>query len=113
MPKLPDASMLLNSASFSSVTAGTDHASQVAAAMATRKKRDSNNLEATTSMSQQHPRSKVAKGGTLPHTKNVFDTAGGILVPPQLRGRSVKLSFAMYIDLRYCGDWYDCVIVQC
>ncbi|KAH7570617.1 hypothetical protein ACOSP7_018907 [Xanthoceras sorbifolium] len=83
--KLPDASLLLNSSAFSAVT-GTDHASLVAAAMAesaTRKKRDSNGLASTLL-----PRSKVPKGGTLPHTKNVLDTAGGLLVPPQISGRS-------------------------
>ncbi|KAK3223899.1 hypothetical protein Dsin_010924 [Dipteronia sinensis] len=83
--KLPDASLLLNSSDFSAVV-GTDHASRVAAAMAesaTRKKRDSNGLASTLL-----PRSKVPKGGTLHHTKNVLDTAGGLLVPPQLRGRS-------------------------
>ncbi|KAK0574231.1 hypothetical protein LWI29_020115 [Acer saccharum] len=83
--KLPDASLLLNSSDFSTVT-GSDHASRVAAAMAesaTRKKRDSNGLASTLL-----PRSKVPKGGTLHHTKNVLDTAGGLLVPPQLRGRS-------------------------
>ncbi|XP_031284815.1 uncharacterized protein LOC116143509 [Pistacia vera] len=80
--KLPDASMLLNSTTVS-VVGGKDHASRVAAAMAesATRKRDSNGLPSTL------PRSKIPKG-TLPHSKNVLDTAGGLLVPPQLSGRS-------------------------
>ncbi|KAJ9189340.1 hypothetical protein P3X46_000648 [Hevea brasiliensis] len=83
---LPDASLLLNSPSVSLLTAtgtGTDHASRVAAAMAesASRKRDSHGLPSSL------PRSKVPKG-TLPHTKMVPDTVGGILVPPQLSGRS-------------------------
>ncbi|OWM78418.1 hypothetical protein CDL15_Pgr016142 [Punica granatum] len=82
--KLPDVSLLLNSPTLSStVSSGGDHASRVAAAMAESalRKRDSN------APSSSAPRSKVPRG-TLPHTKNVPDTGGGLLVPPQLSGRS-------------------------
>ncbi|XP_044489855.1 uncharacterized protein LOC123214167 [Mangifera indica] len=80
--KLPDASMLLNSTTISLVS-GNDHASRVAAAMAesATRKRDANGLSSTL------PRRKIPKG-TLPHSKNVLDTAGGSLLPPQLSGRS-------------------------
>lgn len=80
--KLPDASLLLNSPTVS-LLSGTDHASRVAFAMAgsASRKRDSNGL------SPNLPRTKVPKG-TLPHTKSFPDTVGGILVPPQLTGRS-------------------------
>ncbi|XP_038722385.1 uncharacterized protein LOC120014492 [Tripterygium wilfordii] len=60
--QLPDASFLLN-----------EHGSK--------KKRDSNGLS-----SSQLPRSKVPRG-TLLHTRNLPDTGGGMLVPPQLSGR--------------------------
>ena len=85
--KLPDASELLNSPDFScNALSGTDHSSRVAAAMAqsasSSRKRDSIGLASSL------PRSKVPKG-TLPHSKNVPDTVGGMLVPPQLSGRSV------------------------
>ncbi|KAH7528030.1 uncharacterized protein LOC107417804 [Ziziphus jujuba] len=82
--KLPDASLLLNSPDFSSnMVSATDHSSLVAAAMAENasRKRDSKGLASSL------PRSKVPKG-SLPHSKNVPDTVGGMLVPPQLSGRS-------------------------
>ncbi|KDP37502.1 hypothetical protein JCGZ_05941 [Jatropha curcas] len=86
--KLPDASLLLNSPTVSFVTGtgtrtGTDHTSRVAVAMAesASRKRESNGLSSTS------PRNKVPKGN-LPHTKNVPDTVGSVLVPPQLSGRS-------------------------
>ncbi|KAJ4849531.1 hypothetical protein Tsubulata_029147 [Turnera subulata] len=84
LEKLPDASFLLNSPSLSLSSIGTDHASRVSAAMAENasRKRDVSGL-ASSSLS----RSKVLKG-TLPHTKRVPDTVGGVLVPPQLKGRS-------------------------
>uniref|UniRef100_A0A2P2QPV0 Uncharacterized protein MANES_04G064100 n=1 Tax=Rhizophora mucronata TaxID=61149 RepID=A0A2P2QPV0_RHIMU len=80
--KLPDASLLLNSPDILSVT-GTDHASRVSAAMAENasRKRDSNVMPFAL------PRSKLPRG-TLLHSKNVPDTVGGLLVPPQLSGRS-------------------------
>ncbi|XP_065868980.1 uncharacterized protein [Euphorbia lathyris] len=80
--KLPDASLLLNSPTVSLLT-GTDHASRVAVAMAesASRKRDSNELPSVLT------RSKVPKG-SLRNTKTVPDTGGGMLVPPQLTGRS-------------------------
>lgn len=81
--KLPDASLLLNSPSMP-VGHFTDHSSRVAAAMAENesRKRDTN-VSAST-----YPRSKIPKG-TLPHMKNIPETGSGLLVPPQLAGRSV------------------------
>ncbi|XP_058107271.1 uncharacterized protein LOC131250895 [Magnolia sinica] len=82
--KLPDASLLLDSPSLPShQVSSSDHYSRVAAAMAesASRKRESNG-----SMSS-HPRSKHPRGN-LPHSRNVPDTVGGRLVPPQLRGRS-------------------------
>ncbi|XP_009588783.1 uncharacterized protein [Nicotiana tomentosiformis] len=80
--KLPDASLLLNSPSMP-VGHFTDHSSRVAAAMAENasRKRDTN-VSAST-----YPRSKIPKG-TLPHMKNIPETGSGLLVPPQLAGRS-------------------------
>ncbi|XP_060217444.1 uncharacterized protein LOC132644827 [Lycium barbarum] len=82
--KLPDASLLLNSPSMlGHLGHSTDHSSRVAAAMAENasRKRDVN-VSAST-----YPRSKIPKG-TLPHMKNVPETGGGLLLPPQLTGRS-------------------------
>ncbi|RWR74731.1 anion exchange protein 3 isoform X1 [Cinnamomum micranthum f. kanehirae] len=83
--KLPDASMLLNSPTFSShQMSSDDHSSRVAAAMAesASRKRESNG-------SMLPPRSKLPKGNLLYSRKvPVPDTVGGLLVPPQLRGRS-------------------------
>lgn len=83
--RLPDASLLLSSpAMSSSLLNGSDHSIRVAAAMAENatRKRDSNG-----SASAVLPRRKVPRG-TLPHSRNVPDTVGGVLVPPQLKGRS-------------------------
>ncbi|XP_059459832.1 uncharacterized protein LOC132189224 [Corylus avellana] len=83
--RLPDASFLLNSpAMSSSLLNNSDHSSRVAAAMAENasRKRDSNG-----SASALLPRRKVPRG-TLPHSRNVPDTVRGVLVPPQLSGRS-------------------------
>ncbi|KAJ8900405.1 hypothetical protein K2173_025045 [Erythroxylum novogranatense] len=84
--KLPDASLLLNSPSVSPMN-GSDHASRVSAAMAENasRKRESNGL------SSSLPRNKIPKG-TLRQTKSVPDTVGGLLVPPQLSGRSNVLT---------------------
>lgn len=62
---------------------GGDHSSRVAAAIAesASRKRESNEFVSSV------PRSKVPRGN-LPHSKNVPDTIGGMLVPPQLSGRS-------------------------
>ncbi|XAR54416.1 hypothetical protein NMG60_11029532 [Bertholletia excelsa] len=82
--KLPDASVLLSSPNLSSqMVSGPDHSSRVAAIMAERasRKRQANEL------SSALPRSKSPKGN-LRHSRSVPDTAGGLLVPPQLRGRS-------------------------
>ncbi|WCJ40051.1 hypothetical protein M5689_020986 [Euphorbia peplus] len=72
--KLPDASLLLNSPNVSSLT-GNDHASTAS------RKRVSNELPSLL------PRNKLPKG-SLRNRKNVPDTSGGLLVPPQLTGRS-------------------------
>ncbi|KAB1224934.1 hypothetical protein CJ030_MR1G014010 [Morella rubra] len=87
--RLPDASLLLNSpATSSDLMSSTDHFSRVAAAMAENvsRKRDSNGSALASSL----PRSKVPRG-TLPPSRNVPDTGGGMLVPPQLSGRSVPI----------------------
>ncbi|KAM7472561.1 hypothetical protein LguiA_010744 [Lonicera macranthoides] len=81
--KLPDASLLLNSP-VSTNMSGYDHSSRVAAAMAENaasRKRESN-VSAST-----NPRSKVPRG-SLPHSRNIPEIAGGLLRPPQLSGRS-------------------------
>ncbi|KAI3905616.1 hypothetical protein MKX01_036525 [Papaver californicum] len=82
--KLPDASLLLDSAAFSShQMSGNDHSSRVAAAMAesSSRKRESKG-SASTNLRSKFPR------GNLPNTKSFPDTVGGALVPPQLKGRS-------------------------
>ncbi|KAH7667218.1 hypothetical protein IHE45_12G045400 [Dioscorea alata] len=82
--KLPDASMLLSSPSFSSYQLiGNDHSSRVVAAIAESgsRKRESNGS------GFPHPRSKLPRS-SLPHSRNVPDTLGGLLIPPQLTGRS-------------------------
>ncbi|CAK9311479.1 unnamed protein product [Citrullus colocynthis] len=81
--ELPDASLLLNSPTSSSLFSGSDHSSRVAAAMAANasRKRETNVLGPSL------PRSKVPRS-SLPHPKNVPDTSGSLLVPPQLTGRS-------------------------
>lgn len=91
--KLPDASMLLNSPVFSSnMFSGGDHSSRVAAAIAesASRKRESNEFVSSV------PRSKVPRGN-LPHSKNVPDTIGGMLVPPQLSGRLVSIGLIFAI----------------
>ncbi|XP_019056032.1 PREDICTED: uncharacterized protein LOC104613438 isoform X2 [Nelumbo nucifera] len=82
--KLPDASLLLSSPTFSShQIGGSDHSSRVAAAMAqsASRKRESNGPTSS------YPRSKIPRGN-LPHSRSVPDTIGGLLRPPQLNGRS-------------------------
>ncbi|KAJ0809949.1 hypothetical protein HanPI659440_Chr01g0021081 [Helianthus annuus] len=82
--KLPDASMLLDSPSLPSNMSGTyDHTSVVAAAMAQNatRKRDLKDLTAS------NPHGKIPRGN-FPRPKNVQKTAGGLLCPPQLSGRS-------------------------
>uniref|UniRef100_A0A803P8Y9 Uncharacterized protein n=1 Tax=Cannabis sativa TaxID=3483 RepID=A0A803P8Y9_CANSA len=75
--KLPDASELLNSSEFSY----SSLSGQSASSSSSSRKRDPVGLASSL------PRSKVPKG-ILSHSKSVPDTVGGILVPPQLRGRS-------------------------
>ncbi|KAF7836117.1 putative glycerol-3-phosphate dehydrogenase [NAD(+)] 1, cytosolic [Senna tora] len=85
--KLPDASLLLNSPAVSSnLMNASDHSSRVAAALAENasRKRDSNGLASSTL------RSKVPRGN-LPPSRSVPDTSGGMLVPPQLKGRLVVI----------------------
>ncbi|CAH8325077.1 unnamed protein product [Eruca vesicaria subsp. sativa] len=83
LPQLPDALLLLESPTLTHVSGGGgggDHASVVAAAM---RKRDFNGK----SSSSLPRRSKVPRGD-LPHSKNIPQTLGNVLVPPQLKGRS-------------------------
>ncbi|KAK9912960.1 hypothetical protein M0R45_036792 [Rubus argutus] len=82
--KLPDASQLFDSPEFSpNMLSGNNYSSRVAAASAesASRKRESGSFVSPT------PRSKVPRGN-LPHSRNVPDTVGGMLVPPQLSGRS-------------------------
>ncbi|CAK8564999.1 unnamed protein product [Lathyrus sativus] len=81
--KLPDASLLLSSPAISSnLMNASDHSSRVAAALAENalRKRDFNGKTSSA------VRSKVPRGNP-PHSKNIPETAGGLLVPPQLSGR--------------------------
>ncbi|RDX92588.1 hypothetical protein CR513_25243, partial [Mucuna pruriens] len=83
--KLPDASLLLNAPTVSSnLMSSSDHFSRVAAAQAENasRKRDSNG------MASSAVRSKVPRGN-LPHSRNVPETSGAMLVPPQISGRFV------------------------
>ncbi|XP_057498308.1 uncharacterized protein LOC130782865 isoform X2 [Actinidia eriantha] len=82
--KLPDASVLLNSTHVSShLVSGGDHSSRVAVAMAEHesRKREPNGL------TYALPLSKIPRGN-LPRSRNIPDTVDGLLVPPQLKGRS-------------------------
>ncbi|KAG2239574.1 hypothetical protein Bca52824_091634 [Brassica carinata] len=79
LPQLPDALLLLESPTLAHVSGGGDHASVVAAAM---RKRDLNGN------SSSLPRRPKVPRGFLPHSKNIPDTSGNLLVPPQLKGRS-------------------------
>ncbi|CAF1884243.1 hypothetical protein HID58_045352 [Brassica napus] len=79
LPQLPDALLLLESPTLTRVSGGGDHASVVAAAM---RKRELNGN------SSSLPRRPKVPRGALPHSKNIPDTSGNLLVPPQLKGRS-------------------------
>lgn len=82
--RLPDASLLLDSPSLPSNMIGSyDHTSRVAAAMAQNESRKRDSKESTAS----YPRGKIPRGN-LPHSKQVPETARGLLRPPQLSGRS-------------------------
>ncbi|KAG4386971.1 hypothetical protein AAZX31_11G146400 [Glycine max] len=81
--KLPDASLLLDAPTVSSnLMSASDHFSRVAAAQAENasRKRDSNGMASST------VRSKVPRAN-LPHSRNVPETSGSMLVPPQISGR--------------------------
>ncbi|XP_050386836.1 uncharacterized protein LOC126803118 isoform X2 [Argentina anserina] len=81
--KLPDASQLFDSSEFSpNMLSDSYHSSRVAAASAesASRKRESNSFASPVT------RSKLPRGN-LPHSKNIPDTLGAMLVPPQLRGR--------------------------
>ncbi|XP_057541037.1 uncharacterized protein LOC130818826 [Amaranthus tricolor] len=80
--KLPDASLLLNSP-LSSQQIGTDHSSLVATAMAENASRKRDSVES----SSLYVRGKIPRGN-LPNSKNIPDTSKGLLMPPQLHGRS-------------------------
>ncbi|KAK7401294.1 hypothetical protein VNO78_12663 [Psophocarpus tetragonolobus] len=82
--KLPDASLLLNAPTVSSdLMSASDHFSRVAAAQAENasRKRDSNGMVSSAVRSSKVPR------GNLPHSRNVPETSGGMLLPPQISGR--------------------------
>uniref|UniRef100_A0A1J3GNW8 Uncharacterized protein n=1 Tax=Noccaea caerulescens TaxID=107243 RepID=A0A1J3GNW8_NOCCA len=83
-PQLPDALFLLESPTITQVSGGGDHASVVAAAMAESalRKREFNGNHSSLPRRPKLPR------GNLPHSKNVPETFGNVLVPPQLKGRS-------------------------
>lgn len=83
--KLPDASFLLNSPTVELASGGSDHSLRVSAAMAQNasRKRELNVGSGASSLVRS---SKVAKGN-LVSNKNVPDTGGGLLVPPQVSGR--------------------------
>ncbi|CAD5181412.1 unnamed protein product [Musa acuminata subsp. malaccensis] len=80
---LPDVSVLLAAPSYESNHMVGDHSSRVAAAIAERasRKRESNG-STFPQPSSKHPR------GQSTHPRNVPNTMGGLLVPPQLSGRS-------------------------
>ncbi|KAL1207042.1 hypothetical protein V5N11_022439 [Cardamine amara subsp. amara] len=83
LPQLPDALLLLESPTLTHVTGG-DHASVVAAARAESalRKRD---LKGNAS---SLPRRSKLPRRNLPYSKNIPETLGNVLVPPQLKGRS-------------------------
>lgn len=91
--KLPDASLLLDAPTVSSnLMSASDHFSRVAAAQAENasRKRDSNGMASST------VRSKVPRGN-LPHSRNVPETSGGTLLPPQISGRFVLICFQIAV----------------
>ncbi|KAF9590417.1 hypothetical protein IFM89_035252 [Coptis chinensis] len=80
--RLPDASLLLNAPDFSShEMSQSDYHSRVAATIESWKR------ESNGSATSSYPCSKFPRSN-LPHSRNVPDTVGGLLVPPQLSGRS-------------------------
>lgn len=99
--KLPDASLLLDAPTVSSnLMSASDHFSRVAAAQAENasRKRDSNGMASST------VRSKVPRAN-LPHSRNVPETSGSMLVPPQISGRYV----VMCKQIAVCFLTYLCI----
>lgn len=84
MIELPDASELLKSLAAPANQTGSDHSSRVVTAMAasaSRKRPETNGFAALS------PHRKLPRGN-LPPSRIPPDTSGGLLIPPQLRGRS-------------------------
>jgi hypothetical protein len=84
MIELPDASELLKSLAAPANQTGSDHSSRVATAMAasaSRKRPETNGFASLP------PHRKLPRGN-LPPSRIPPDTSGGLLIPPQLRGRS-------------------------
>ncbi|XP_071720699.1 uncharacterized protein [Rutidosis leptorrhynchoides] len=82
--KLPDASLLFDSPSLqANMNASYDHISRVATAMAQNatRKRDAKESITTSNLPGKYPK------GNLPRSRNVPQTPGGLLRPPQLSGR--------------------------
>jgi len=86
MEKLPDASLLFFSSFLSHQSIVTDHSSGIASAIAA-SDRESRKRESNGS-GLAYPHRKLPRG-PLPHSRNIPDTVGGQLIPPQLRGRLV------------------------
>jgi hypothetical protein len=85
--RLPDATELLGGSMQEGTSNNStgDHASRVAAAMATSRKRPQLNGGAHALHSTKFPCRNITPSGTT------MSSTGGILVPPQIRGRSVSL----------------------
>jgi len=84
MIELPDASELLRSLAAPANQIGSDHSSRVATAMAASASRKRPETNGFVSLS---PHRKLPRGN-LPPSRVPPDTSGGLLIPPQLRGRS-------------------------
>ncbi|CAK9274534.1 unnamed protein product [Sphagnum jensenii] len=82
--RLPDATELLGGSMQEGTSNNStgDHASRVATAMATSRKRPQLNGGAHALHSTKFPRRNITPSGTT------MSSTGGILVPPQIRGRS-------------------------
>lgn len=105
--KLPDVSLLLNTPTLSSTSfSGGDHASRVAAAMAesASRKRDSSVLSST------------APRGRSSRIKNVPDSGGGLLVPPQLSGRLAMEPCVLHALIDFfrseCSSMFSFIYIQ-
>ncbi|KAK1317051.1 hypothetical protein QJS10_CPA05g00742 [Acorus calamus] len=77
--------MLLDSPAFSSqqTSSWSDHSAHVAAAM----EENASKKRAPNGLPPSHPHPKLPRGNSA-RPRNVPDTLGGALVPPQLKGRS-------------------------